>query len=126
MYKRQPGDLSESAEYFVNTNHFAAPGTEDWNIEIDGVSYKEWNYPSITRFATADAFLKEYTTNNEMDIEHVRMMYSSDDWFNPDTKEWVRNDPGTDDYGSNLGYDGFDYTVQSAIAVSYTHLLYGL
>lgn len=112
---RKPGDLGEPAEYFVITNHFAAPGTEDWNIEINGASYKEWNYPSITRFATADAFLKEYTADKKMDIEHVRMMYSSDDWFDPVSKKWVRNDPGTDAYGSNLGYDGFDYTVQSAI-----------
>lgn len=112
---RKAGDLGEPAEYFVNTNHFASPGTESWNVELDGVSYKEWNYASLTRFATANAFLKEYTADNAMDVERVRMMYSSDDWFNPDTNEWVRNDPGTDAYGSNLGYDGFDYTVQSAI-----------
>lgn len=112
---RKAGDLNEPAEYFVNTNHFASPGTEDWNVELDGISWKEWNYPSLTRFATADAFLRDFTADNAMDIERVRTMYSSDDWFNPETKEWVRNDPGTDAYGSNLGYDGFDYTVQSVI-----------
>lgn len=111
---RKPGDLDETGDYLVNTNHFASKGAEKYNLNFEGMSWREWNYPSITRFATASQYLKEYTADNEMDIEHVCMMFASDDWYDPETEEWHYNDPGSDPVGSNMGFDGYDYTVQAA------------
>ncbi len=114
FFMREPGHLNEPAEYVVNTNHFASPETQAFNVDLDGIDWKEWNYASITRFATASQYLSDYAVKGEMDMEKVREMFASDDWFDPDAKRWHHNDPGSDPYGSNNGFDGYDYTLQAA------------
>lgn len=108
-FVRKPGHLGETADFVINTNHFASPETVDLNIELDGRDWKEWNFNSITRYATAWEYISEAAQKKEVSVELIRKMLHSDDWYDPVSKTWHYNEPG-EDFGFNYGFDGFDYT----------------
>ena len=114
FFVRKPGHMGETKNFALVTNHFEAPETRGYNISLDGMDWQVWNRNSITRYATAWEYLKEAAEKDGIDIEMLRKMYHSDDWFDPDTKEWHINEPGVDQ-GFNSGFDGFDYTHQSVL-----------
>lgn len=106
---RKPGDLDEPYEFMVNTNYFAAKELIDKNVELDGLDWKEWNHQAIKRYATLWEYVSEAAGKGQVDVDFVRKIFASDDWYDPDTKTWHYNDQGADQGWSN-GLDGFDYT----------------
>lgn len=104
FFVRRPGDLDEPAEFIVNANHFAAPETINCNLP----GWEQWNYDSITRYATCWEYVSAAAEQGAIDIEFTRKMFHSDDWFDPTTDKWHYNEPG-----SGNGFNILGYTQQS-------------
>jgi hypothetical protein len=99
---RVPGDLGEGGEFVVNANHFVGSNTQ--------ACRPGWEIPnSKYRYATCWEYVSAAAAKSEIDFNFVKKIFRSDDWYDPDTKTWHYNDPGSDN-----GFDLLTYT-QSTI-----------
>lgn len=85
---RKPGDLGENS-FLVNTNHFAGPDMQSCNHPNIAESDSFYRYATMWEYASAAA------ESSEIDFSFVKEMFTSDDWFDPKSKEWHYNDPGS-------------------------------
>jgi hypothetical protein len=107
FFKRTPGVQGETAPFMVQTNHFASPETEKFNVG----GMEEWNYDSFTRFATCWEYVEAAAAKGGVDIAFIRNMFHSDDWYDPAEGVWHYNDPE-----AGLGFDKIDYTQNTVFA----------
>lgn len=98
---RKPGDAGEEDNYVVSTNHFAAKETLDFNVP----EMEAWKGDSICRFATISKYLAEGVEQGGVDINWIHHLLRQNDWYNPETGEWHRNEPA-----SGKGSDMLEYT----------------
>jgi hypothetical protein len=96
---RKPGDAGEVDPFLVQTNHFVNAAMQSYNIPWEKWS---WNLGSKYRYATAFAYATVAAANGETDFEFIKAMYSSDDWYDPDTKTWHYNEPGSRNLNNNF------------------------
>jgi hypothetical protein len=96
---RKPGDSGEKAPFLVQTNHLVNSAMQSYNRPWEEWS---WNIGSKYRYATAFEYASAAAEKGEIDFEFVKKMYRSDDWYDPDTKEWHRNDPGSRNLNNNF------------------------
>jgi hypothetical protein len=85
---RKPGDLGENS-FLVNTNHFVGPDMKSDNPPQIDESDSFYRYATMWEYASAGA------ESSEIDFSFVKEMFMSDDWFDPKSKEWHYNDPGS-------------------------------
>lgn len=84
----EPGDLGEKS-FLVNTNHFAGSYMQSYNHPRVAEFDSSYRYATMWEYASASA------ENSEIDFGFVKGMFSSDDWYDPASKEWHYNDPGS-------------------------------
>ena len=91
---RVPGDSGEEGDFMVQTNHLVNPKLAEYNGEgaVGGTIY---------RYATMMEYVKQAAKDGGMTFEKAREAYCSDDWYDPDAKEWHRNDPGAEGVNDN-------------------------
>lgn len=93
---RVPGDAGETAEFLVQTNHLVNPSLQEHN------SPPNMNMNSYNRYATAWEYVKAAAEKGEIDFEFAKKMFQSDDWYNPETKKWHYNEPGSPNVLNNF------------------------
>lgn len=89
---RKPGDLGETSDFLVNTNHHAHPSMEPYNIPWEKW---QWNLDSRYRYATCWEYVAAAAQKGEIDFHFAKRVFQSDDWYDPDKKEWHYNEPGS-------------------------------
>jgi hypothetical protein len=85
---RKPGDLGEKS-FLVNTNHFVGPDMQPFNHPNLDES------DSFYRYATMQEYASDAAESSEIDFSFVKGMFASDDWYDPISREWHYNDPGS-------------------------------
>jgi len=88
MATREPGDLGEKS-FLVNTNHFAGPDMQSYNHP------RVAEFESFYRYATMWEYASAAAESSEIDFGFVKEMFMSDGWYDPTSKEWHYNDPGS-------------------------------
>ena len=96
---REPGEAGETAPFLVETNHLVDADMQSYNIPWEKWA---WNLGSKYRYATAFEYIKAAAEKSEIDFEFIKAMYSSDDWYDPDTKTWHYNEPGSRNLNNNF------------------------
>ena len=99
---RYPGDLGEK-DFVINTNHFVIEEMKPYNFE----RYK--NSPhSPYRYATAWQYFEKAAEKSEIDVEFFKEVTKTNDWYDPEKKEWHYNDPSSPNV---IGNDRIDSTI---------------
>lgn len=91
---RVPGDSGEEGNYMVQTNHLVNPKLAEHNAggAVGG---------SLYRYATMLEYVKEAAENGGVTFETAKKAYYSDDWYDPEAKEWHQNEPGAEGVNDN-------------------------
>jgi len=96
---RKPGDAGETATFLVNTNHHIHPSMQPYNIPWE---QWKWNLDSLYRYATCWEYVSAGAGKGEIDFPFAKRVFQSDDWYDPDSKVWHYNDPGSQNVINNF------------------------
>ena len=101
---RKPGDAGEKSQFLVQTNHLVNAAMQSYNPPDVSKKGSWYRYATIYEYASAAA------AKGEIDLDFVKKMYRSDDWYDDATKTWHRNEPGSANLNNN-----FPYSVSQAV-----------
>lgn len=85
---RHPGDLGENKDFVSQANHFNLPEMLPYNW----VPGPDTSSDSFYRYSTAYQYATEAAVGS-MDLDWLKAMYRSDDWYDPVEAIWHYNDP---------------------------------
>lgn len=91
---RHPGDLGEN-QFVINTNHFVIEEMKPYSLP--------WWPDSPYRYATTWEYVSAAAAKGGIDANFTKEMFKSDDWYDPDAKQWHYNDPGSSNCLNNPG-----------------------
>jgi predicted choloylglycine hydrolase len=89
---RKPGDEGETGPFVVMTNHLVDPSTQTYARSS-----------SFFRYATTFKYVSDAAATSSIDFSFAKNMFMSDDWYDPDAKQWHYNDPASGYIANALG-----------------------
>lgn len=86
---RKPGDCGEPKQFMVQTNHLVHADMQHWNPPNVKTGGSWFRYQTLYKYASDAAGASGIT------LDTLKNAFSSDDWYDPATNTWHRNEPGS-------------------------------